>query len=71
MDQVKFVDDKPFKNLNGYGLLIISLQIFIGCLLQILPGPFLNTQPHMLLTKNRDETSYFSTASGSLATTLQ
>ena len=46
----KICGRQPFKNLNGYGLLIISLQIFKGCLPQILPGPFLNTLSHMLLT---------------------
>ena len=42
---------QPSKNLNGYGLLrkTVSIQIFKGCLPQILLGPILNTLSHIKL----------------------
>ena len=45
MDQVKFVEDR-FKKFEGLWS-ALPLQIFKGCLLQILLGPFLNTLPHI------------------------
>ena len=36
MDQVKFVEDRPY-----------HLKFIKGCLSQILLGPFLNILPHM------------------------
>ena len=40
----KICERQRVKNLRG----VISLQIFKGCLPQILLGPFLNTLPHMM-----------------------
>ena len=51
----KISQRQPLKNLKGYGLLkqTISLQIFKGCLPQILFGPFLNTLSHMKQVKTK------------------
>ena len=47
---------QPFKNLKGYGLLEADhtprpypFKFFKGCLPQILPDPFSNTLPQILL----------------------
>ena len=42
MDQVKFVEDGPLKN--------IPSNFFKGCLPQILFGPFLNTLSQIIIT---------------------
>ena len=46
----KICGRQPLKKLKGYGVLeqTISLQIFKGCLPQILLGIFLNTLSHLL-----------------------
>ena len=48
MDQVKFVEDSPLKNLKWYGLpMRIVFKFSKGYLPQILNGPFLNTLTHI------------------------
>ena len=49
--QSKICGRQALKNLKGYDLLkqSITLQLFKGCLPQILLGPFLNTLSHPYL----------------------